>query len=233
MKTLILSDIHANLPALETILEKEKDFDSCIFLGDVVDYGPHPRECVEHLRRIMPYGVIGNHDSAIVFDVDCGCRSDFKKYSEETRAWHRTLISRDETGYLRSFPKIKRIVIDGSTIFLAHATPQGDLFHYLQEVEIEQSIQGHTEDLILLGHTHIQFKKQIGKTMVVNPGSVGLARDGVQACYAVLEDGDLTLKRIPYDVQKTIDALMTSPISKESKDGLSKVLKGEWKEREK
>jgi len=231
MKTLILSDIHANLPALESVLEKERDFDSCIFLGDAVDYGPHPQECVEHLWRLMPHGVIGNHDNALAFDVDCGCRGDFKKFSEETRAWHKTLISKDEFSFLRSLPRINHIIIDGKNILLAHATPQGDLFHYLQEKEIEKAVQDLSEDIVLLGHTHVQFKKQVGKTIVANPGSVGLARDGGQACYAVLEDCDLILKRIPYDVQRTIDALIASPISMESKDGLSKVLKGEWKER--
>jgi putative phosphoesterase len=226
MRTLVFSDIHANLPALEAILEKEKDFDSCIFLGDVVDYGPHPSECIEHIWRLMPHAVIGNHDNALVFDVDCGCRDDFKKFSEETRAWHRILISKDEIGYLRSFPRTKHIVIEGKTILLAHATPQGNLFHYLQEKEIEKAVQDLTEDIVLLGHTHVQFKKQVGKTMVVNPGSVGLARDGGQACYAILQEGKVLLNRIPYDVQRTVDALMESPISKESRDGLTRVLLG-------
>jgi putative phosphoesterase len=229
MKALILSDIHANLPALEAILHLETDFDQCLFLGDVVDYGPFPKECIAFLMKEMDCGVIGNHDNALAFDVDCGCRGDFKKFSEETRAWHKTLISKDELKFLHSLPRINRIVIDGKTILLCHATPQGDLFLYLQESEIEKFVHGFTDELILLGHMHIQFKKQVGNTMVVNPGSVGLSRDGGQACYAIFDNGELILKRIPYNVQRTIDALMESPISQKSKDGLSKVLSGEWK----
>jgi erythromycin esterase-like protein len=60
--------------------------------------------------------------------------------------------------------------------------------------------------------------------MIVNPGSVGLARDGGQACYAVYEDGEMHLKRIDYDVEKTISDLMNSPISQNIKEGLKKIL---------
>jgi putative phosphoesterase len=229
MKTLLISDIHGNLPALEAVLDCESNYDQCLFLGDVVDYGPFPKECIAFLMKEMHCGVTGNHDNALAFDVDCGCRGDFKKLSEETRAWHKSLIAKNELTFLRSLARINRITIDGNAILLAHATPQGDLFHYLQESEIEKAVQGIADDIILFGHTHIQFKKQVGSTQVVNPGSVGLARDGSQACYAILEDGDLVLKRIPYDVKMTLKALMESPISQESKDGLSRILKCESK----
>jgi putative phosphoesterase len=227
MKTLILSDIHGNLPAFKAILDRETEFDQCLFLGDVVDYGPFPKECIVFLIKEMDYGVIGNHDNALAFGADCRCRGDFKMFSAETRAWHKTLIAEDERKFLRSLPHLNSVTIDGKAVLLAHATPQGNLIHYLQESEIEKVVHNLTEEIILLGHTHVQYKKLVGKTMVVNPGSVGLARDGSQACYAVLEDGELTLKRIPYDIKMTLEALMESPISQTSKEGLSKILKGE------
>ncbi len=226
MKTLILSDIHGNLPALEAVLDGEKEWDACIFRGDVVDYGPFPVECIRFLRDEMDAGVMGNHDNAIVHGVDCGCRGDFKQYSEETRAWHATLLTKGDLKFLGSLPPLKQTHIEGETLYLAHATPQGDLFRYLQESEIEREVADITAEFVLLGHTHIQFKKYIGRTLVANPGSVGLARDGGDACYAVLRDGKLDLRRRPYDVERTITALAKSPISQRSKDGLAAVLRG-------
>jgi putative phosphoesterase len=229
MKALVLADIHGNLPALEAVLKVAMKYDVCLFLGDAVDYGPFPNECISFLMKEMDFGVTGNHDRALAYDVDCGCRGDFKKFSEETRAWHKTLVGDEERRFLRSLQPLNYTALDGQSILLAHATPQGDLFHYLQEGEVEQAVGRITTQVVLLGHTHIQFKKRIGDTIVVNPGSVGLARDGGQACYAILENGDVQLKRISYDVERTIGALNTAPISQASKDGLAKVLRGEWR----
>jgi predicted phosphodiesterase len=107
---------------------------------------------------------------------------------------------------------------------LAHATPEGNLFQYLQESDVDKSVEHVTEQVVLLGHTHIQFKKQVGGNLVVNPGSVGLARDGAKACYAVLENREITLHRIPYKVEETIKGLWDSPILRASKEGLTRVL---------
>jgi putative phosphoesterase len=232
MKTLILSDIHGNLPALEAILAQEKNYDRLLFLGDVVDYGPFPHECIAFLQKNMDAGVIGNHDNAIAYDVDCGCRGDFKKFSEETRAWHKTLLTDSDIKFLRSLRPLRKTMLSKLSALMAHATPEGDLFHYLQESEVEKAVEHVTDSIVLLGHTHIQFQMQVGKTLVVNPGSVGLPRDsqedkGGDACYAVFENEKVKLRRVPYDVEKTIRALLESPISLESKEGLARVLRGQ------
>lgn len=227
MKTLIISDIHGNLPALEAILKEEGNYDTCLFLGDVVDYGPFPKECVKFLVDEMDVGVIGNHDNAIARNVDCGCRGDFKQFSEETRAWHRTLLDDADLRFLHALPQVSQTHIDGQRLFLAHATPQGDLFQYLKEDEVDKAVEGIVADIVLLGHTHVQFKKYVGRTMVVNPGSVGLARDGGKACYAVLRDGKIDLHRLEYDVERTIAALDQSPVSIATKQGLGRVLRGQ------
>jgi putative phosphoesterase len=227
MKTLILSDIHGNLPALEAILSAEGDYDTCLFLGDVVDYGPFPKECIMFLVNEMDVGVLGNHDNALAHNVDCGCRGDFKQFSEETRAWHRTLLDKRDLSFLSSLQPLAQTHIDGETLYLAHATPRGNLFQYLQEHEVDEAVEGITAEIVLLGHTHVQFKKYVGRTLVANPGSVGLARDGGSACYAVLSDGKLDLRRIDYNVEKTIEALNLAPVSRATKDGLARILRGE------
>lgn len=227
MRTLILSDIHGNLPALQAILEVESDFNRCLFLGDVVDYGPFPKECIAFLDARMTLGVLGNHDNAIARNADCGCRDDFLRLSEETRAWQKPLLGADDLEFLRSLSPTVWTRIEGKEILLAHASPHGNIFRYIHEEEMEHAVAGIMADFILLGHTHVQFQRQFGPLTVVNPGSVGLARDGGQACYAVLCDGSMELKRIAYDVERTIEALREAPISAFSINRLTAILRGQ------
>ncbi len=224
MKVLIVSDIHANYPALQAVLNSAVDFDKLIFLGDVVDYGPHPKECLTFIKENADYYVRGNHDNALGFDTDCNCMGPFREYSIVTREWHKTLLVEDDKKFLRDMPVLDKAHLDDNSFFLAHASPQGDIYKYLGEDEIGHEIKNIFAEYILLGHTHVQYKKEIDNTLVVNPGSVGLARDGGQACYAVYENKMILLKRISYDVENTIADLMKSPLPKSTKDGLRKLL---------
>src|SRR3989441_11588859 len=95
MKILIVSDIHANWPALSAVVTAEP-YERLICLGDVVDYGPHPRPCLDYIRQHAAWVVRGNHDNALGSDLDCGCRGDFRELSVSTRAWHRTLVQEDD-----------------------------------------------------------------------------------------------------------------------------------------
>jgi len=230
MKALIISDIHANFPALQAVLNKEGSYDKLIFLGDVVDYGPHPKECVTFIKKNADYYVRGNHDNALAFNTDCNSMGTFREYSIATRKWHETLLDEDDKEFLRSMPLINKAHLpgyhagsDNNTFFLAHASPQGDISKYLNEDEIINELDDIIAEYILVGHTHIQYKKKIDYTLIVNPGSVGLSRDGGQACYATYEDGNIVLHRIDYDVEKTVSDLMKAPISNSCKEGLKKV----------
>jgi putative phosphoesterase len=227
MKVLLISDIHANYPALQAVLNTDGDFDNLIFLGDVVDYGPHPKECLTFIIENADYYVRGNHDNAIGFDTDCKCMGSFREYSFATRKWHKTLLNEDDKKFLRNMPVIDKAHIGDDSLYLAHASPQGDIYKYINADEIDNEIKNIYAEFILLGHTHIQYKKRVDETLVVNPGSVGLARGSGQACYAVYENGLISLKQIDYDVEKTISDLMKSPIPQIVKDGLKKVLLNE------
>jgi len=224
MKALIISDIHANYPALQAVLEKDGNFDKLFFLGDVVDYGPHPKECLKFIIQNANYYVRGNHDNALAFDVDCNSMAAFREYSIATREWHKSLLDEQDIKYLRNMPLLLKVILDDNDFFLAHASPEGDISKYLNEDEISSQINSITAEYILVGHTHIQYKKNIDFNMIINPGSIGLARDGGQACYAVYENGSITLKRIGYDVDRTINDLMKSPIAQSCKEGLKKIL---------
>jgi putative phosphoesterase len=213
MKLLVLSDIHGNWPALEAVLQAEPDFDAVAFCGDVVDYGPCPVECIRWLRGHADHLVRGNHDNALGFDLDCRCMGSFREASVATRAWHRTLVGETERAFLRGMLTLDWFAWQGRHFRMAHATPQGDLFEYLPMDAWGERVAGLADDYVLLGHTHVQGLRGFGRTTVVNPGSVGLARDrGGEACYAVFEADQMILKRVPYDVDRTVALLRAAPL---------------------
>lgn len=227
MKLLILSDIHGNWPALEAVLRAEPDYDGVAFCGDAVDYGPQPVECVRWLAENADHLVRGNHDNALGFDLDCRCMGSFREASLATRAWHRTLLGDAEREFLRSLPTLAWFAWDGRHFRMAHATPQGDLFEYLPAEQWGERVRGLDADFVLLGHTHVQGLRTFGTTTVVNPGSVGLARDGGgEACYAVYEAGEVRLKRVPYDASRTVELLRQAPLHGPVVDRLAAVLLG-------
>jgi predicted phosphodiesterase len=109
---------------------------------------------------------------------------------------------------------------------IAHATPQGDIFEYLPMEQWGERVKDIDADFVMLGHTHVQGMRTFGKTTVINPGSVGLARDGGgEACFAVLDDGQVHLKRVPYPVDRTIDALGKAPLPARVVEKLIAVLR--------
>jgi putative phosphoesterase len=224
-KLLILSDIHGNWPALEAVLAAELDHDAVVFCGDVVDYGPQPVECLRWVMQHVTYAVRGNHDNALGFGLDCQCMGTFREYSLATRDWHRTLLTEAEREFLRGLPTLEWFEWQGKHFRVAHATPQGDLFEYLNPDQWGERIARLADDYVLLGHTHVQGMRDFGKVTVVNPGSVGLARDRRgEACYGVYENGSLQLKRCRYNVERTIATLRAAPLPRPVVDGLAQVL---------
>ena len=224
---LILSDIHGNLPALEAVIESETPYDTVVFCGDVVDYGPMPVETLRWIARNASHAVRGNHDNALGYGVDCQCMGSFREYSVSTREWHKTLMSEADIEFLKSLPTMDRFILDGKRFHMAHATPQGDMFEYIDADQWERRVAGIDADFVLLGHTHIQGMRTFAHTTVVNPGSIGLARDHAsEACYAVYQNGSIRTHRMHYDVQRTLEALRKAPISKNVVDGLSRALTG-------
>lgn len=228
MKLLLLSDIHGNWPALEAVLQAEPDFDAVAFCGDVVDYGPFPVECIRWLAGNADYLVRGNHDNALAFGKDCRCMGSFREASLATRDWHHTLVAGPDLDFLRRLPTLEWFEWQAIHFRMAHATPQGDLFEYLRAEQWGDHVQGLDGDFVLLGHTHVQGMRTFGKTTVVNPGSVGLARDhNGFACYGIWEEGAVSLRRIPYDVDRTVAALRSAPLPQRVIDGLVAILKGD------
>lgn len=230
MKILIISDIHANYEALKTLDALEKDYDHLIFLGDIVDYGPCPKECINYIKRRAYKAVRGNHDNALAYNVDCGCSYKYKHLSQASREYNKKLLDDKDISYLAGLALSQMFNLDRYSFFMTHASPKGDLYKYLypdlpDDIWISE-INGIDADFILLGHIHRPFVKKIGRMTVINPGSVGQPRDGKPGgSYAIWEDGVATIKGFTYDINKTISAIGRSSMGSDIIEGLSNILR--------
>lgn len=234
MKVIIVSDIHSNFAALKTLPAME--YDHLLCLGDLVDYGPKPHEVIRWISEKAEIVIRGNHDHAVGFDVDPQCSPPYKRLAEETRQFTLNVSTKEDLAYLRSLAVQREFAVDGARFSLVHAMPTDPLFGYCPE----QSEQWRTEidwvqaDVLLVGHTHTPFIRKVGKTTVVNPGSLGQPKTGRPlACYAVWRDGEISLKEYEYPVAETIREIRGMPLSRQDQDDLITVLKtGEVPQRE-
>lgn len=229
MKILILSDIHANWYALEAILANE-NYDTLIFLGDAVDFGPNPKECVRFLMDSSSgrfHGVRGDHDHALAYGINCVCSKELRELSSRTREWGEGFITGKEVGFLRRLPFNSRITLDGFNFYLAHGSPDDGLYRNAvsdtEGFEIENEFDD--TDFILAGHSHKPYLKRLGRTTILNPGSVGQPRDfNPRASYAVIQDGEATIKRVKYDIERTVKDLERSSLPKDTIRELVSIL---------
>lgn len=227
MKLVILSDVHANIAALREVREEGA---SWVFLGDLVDYGPRPLESISWLKDRLWKGVRGNHDEALLRGTDCRCSPSMREFSEATRAWHSALLGPDERTFLESLPVRCSFEFGGARFQLVHASPSDPLFTYRGPGTPDATWRGEMEgldaDVLLYGHTHLPLVRTVGRTLVVNPGSVGQPRSGrPETSYAVWEDGRVTLRWISYDVEEAVADLERSPLERRHVEDLAARLR--------
>lgn len=155
MRVLILSDIHANLVALETVLgEAEGHYDALWCLGDVVGYGPRPNECVEIVREQASLCVMGNHDWAVLgrpgINVD-----DFNPQARQAVLWTREQLTADNRTYLDSLSDVPIHPADSPNILVTHASPREPVWEYVLTPSVAmENFAEFDEQLCFLGHTH-------------------------------------------------------------------------------
>jgi putative phosphoesterase len=200
MRILVVADIHANRAALDAIREP---FDACLCLGDLVEYGPHPAACIDWVRTHVTAAVRGNHDHGAAQNVDVFGTVGF-----------------------RDLPVTTMITLGGLRFLLVHASPRDPLEEYVpgDPDEWEKRLGQVKADFVLVGHTHHQFEFRLKHTTVLNPGSVGLPRDGdPRARYAVITDGVAEMRAVEYDVERTVAATLASALDPPAKKQLADV----------
>jgi putative phosphoesterase len=227
---LVVSDLHANWPALRAVIDKER-YDRAVVVGDLVAYGPDAGEVVDWVSRHATAAVEGNHDDALVFGSDCRCSPSSKPLATATRAIHRSVLTAEQIHYLEALPRTAMLEVAGSRFVLVHASPRDPLYRYTltpsaSDEHVRGEVSGVEADYVLLGHTHLPMVRLIDGKVVVNPGSVGQPRDGdPRASYAMIEDGVVELKRIAYDVERTVAGLRKMPLAPEVRDRLIMLLR--------
>jgi putative phosphoesterase len=230
MRILVISDLHANWPALEAVLASES-FDELLVGGDLVSYGPHPREVVDAVRARATVVVRGNHDNALAHHVDCRCAPASKPLAEATRKVHGELLAPEDLRYLGALPLAASRETAGLRVFSTHASPREHLFRYTLTPDApDDHLRAETADIdadvILLGHTHLPMLRRVERVTVLNPGSVGQPRDGdPRASYAVIEDGVPRLARVAYDIERSVADLRRMPIAPEIAQRLVSILR--------
>jgi len=216
MRTLVLSDIHSNLVALDAVLADAGTVDRVWQLGDIVGYGPDPDGVVARLREIGATGVRGNHDAAATggHEIDM-----FNVDARRAMEWTRARIAPDTRAWLAGLPDL--LVVDDWT--LVHGSPRDPMWEYITSAPVARANLARIDTPRgLFGHTHLPlvFREDDGRIealspadegdvpldgrrLLANPGSVGQPRDGnPQASYAVIDTTAATIRwnRVAYDI---------------------------------
>jgi predicted phosphodiesterase len=227
LRYLILSDIHANLEALEQCMElAQGKYGEVLCLGDLVGYGPDPNRVIERIRPITKIAIRGNHDKACA-GVTSG--EDFNIYARLATHWTRQELNPENLSYLRALPN-GPVYVNG--VALVHGSPIDEDEYILGPSQALPILREPLTQVVLFGHTHYQggfmlhpnsryqsirwiskedgltftLKLDDGARYLVNPGSVGQPRDGdPRAAFAIFDEEQRHVEyyRTPYNLAKT------------------------------
>ena len=234
MRVSILSDIHGNLTAFEAVLSDLRDLspDLVFHAGDLADTGSGPAEIVDRIRELRWAGVMGNTDEMLVRPQ---ALEDFARASSappslwdavrEIAAATRDALGENRLEWLRSLP----VALPQPDFAIVHATPESawrTLPETASQAHIESTYSGLGAPIVVFGHTHRPSVRQLNSRvrLLINAGSVGLPYDGdPRASYLVLEDGKPEIRRVEYDTEREIRALVSSGLP--GVDWISRMLR--------
>jgi len=223
MRYAIISDIHSNLAAFQAVLrdiDERGSAERIWCLGDVVGYGPDPRECIDLLRQYDHVCVAGNHDWVALGRVDL---DDFNPEAAAASVWTTEQLGSEELDYLDNLP----LSLEEGDFTLVHGSPREPIWEYLLSVySAKISFDYFQTKYCLVGHSHVPLVFELSadgacllhevspdtmlrlevNRLIINPGGVGQPRDGdPRASYAVYdsEQGVVSYYRVPYDIAAT------------------------------
>lgn len=225
MRIAVFSDIHGNLQALNAVLDDmaAQRPDAVYCLGDLVGYGANPDEVTDRIRREGFPTVMGNYDDGVGFDrEECGCAYTAEQdrlLGDRSLAWTKAHTTAETKAFLRTLNTELRLEADGRRILLVHGSPRR-INEYLFEdrpVSSFQRLAASSEaDVIVFGHTHKPYVKDVDGVRFINDGAVGKPKDGDwRACYVVVDDGEATFRRVAYDVTAAAAAIRASDLPHE------------------
>jgi len=212
----LIADVHSNAVALSAVLSvlDAMGAEKILHAGDIVGYNPYPDATIELFKKKKIISILGNHDRALI----TGDTSDFNPYAAAALNWTRRVISPENVDYIRGLKNVDRVILQGKRIALVHGSPR-DVDEYIYPDDAEPGFLSAVNcDFLVLGHTHVQFKKEYPEGIIINPGSVGQPRDGdPRAAYAVFdtETGKVKLERTSYDIEKVIEDMHAAHLPEE------------------
>jgi len=243
MRYALISDIHANLPALQSVLSdiaKRPNIDATYHLGDLVGYAPWPNEVVRLLRDEGIAGVAGNYDSTVATDYKhCGCRYEDARQEELSHlsyAWTRSHVSDETKRNLGSLPfriDLRPLGghVSGPRLTLLHGNHSLNTVYVTEDrtngflEKMGAATDAATDDVVCFGHTHRPWQRKVNGVLYVNTGSVGRPKDGDwRAGYVILEMSSVRVAaefiRVEYDVDEAVRAILTSGLPPDFADHL-------------
>jgi predicted phosphodiesterase len=243
MRYALISDIHANLPALQAVLAditRRTDIGAAYHLGDLVGYAPWPNEVVDRIVDMGIAGVAGNYDSTVGTDYKhCGCRYEDphqEELSHLSYAWTRQHVNLMTKAFLAGLPFRIDILPEGGhqagpRIVLVHGTPTLNTLYWTEDRSDEFCLKMASHagveagDVIAFGHTHLPWHREVGGIHFVNTGSVGRPKDGDwRAGYVLLDAGaggiGVEFVRVEYDLETAMRVIRESELPDEFADYL-------------
>ena len=212
----LIADVHSNVIALKAVLAKldAAGVEKILHAGDIVGYNPYPDETVELFKKKKIISILGNHERALI----TGDISGFNPYAAAALQWTRSIMLPENVEYIRGLENVEHIDLEGTRIALVHGSPR-DFDEYIYPDDAEPGFLSAVDcSVLVLGHTHVQFKREYPEGIIVNPGSVGQPRDGdPRTAFAVLdtESGEVKLQRISYDIEKVIGDMLAAHLPEE------------------
>jgi len=237
MRYALISDIHANLPALEAVLADipQQGADAVFHLGDLVGYAPWPDEVVNRIVEAGIRGVAGNYDSTVATHYKhCGCRYEDKQQEELSHLsyeWTLDQVSADTKRYLGALPfrlDLRPLGghLSGPTVILLHGNDVLNTVYVTEDRrddfldKMGKGVGARSGDVIAFGHTHKPWHRVVNGVHFVNTGSVGRPKDGDWRAGYVLLDVDeasvnVEFRRVEYDVERAATAILESTLPDE------------------
>lgn len=202
----VLSDVHANIPALTAVLDdvRTRDVDGIAYLGDIVFRGPDPSGCSELLAAMEPVAWIrGNTDEWYLETASPG--QDPGGYV----SFGRPLLTHPQRVFLAALPRTAVVALDEATVLCVHGSPRDPAENLFPDTDLAPPLAQVEEDVVVCGHTHRPFKGEADGIQLFNVGSVGMPLDDdPRACYGIVTDeGEgfgLEIVRVHYDVDETV-----------------------------
>jgi predicted phosphodiesterase len=201
MRLAVLYDIHANLPALEAVIAdvRREQPDAIVIGGDVVP-GPMPRECLGLLRslEIPTHFIPGNGERVTLAQWNGEEPTEVPEAFRDVIRWNAAQLTDEDARWIASWPKTLSL----EDVLFCHASPRNDVDVFTRQTPQEKiaPLFGNIrEQLVVCGHTHMQFDRMIDKTRVVNAGSVGMSFQGNGAFWLLL-GSEVELRRSEYDL---------------------------------